>query len=84
MNWTRGLFRAWLMASAVYAFTAGFFAWQAMWEARLAHNEFADLIPGFQMTSEEALRIAITVGLPPVILFVLGYGLLWVARGFNR
>jgi hypothetical protein len=68
----------------LYAVVAGFLAWQAMWNARLAGNPFADLVPGVQITLNEALQIALIVCLPPLILLVMGWGALWAARGFRQ
>ena len=83
MNWTRGLWRLWLVASIAYAALAGFFAWRAMWDARLARNPFADLIPNNPITWDEGGQIALIVCLPPLLVLVLGYGAAWVVRGFR-
>jgi hypothetical protein len=80
MNWRRGLFRLWLLASVLwvggclwlldYSCFFGAYPWCNWWVVR----------PLLSSTYAEVL--AKTFG-PPVILFLIGYALLWIGRGFR-
>jgi len=94
MNWSRGLFRAWALTSAL---------WAAFWVllnwAAVAHglSDLSCLIGSRSGPWCDYRNIgAITVGgledrafwvvlvSPPFAVGLLGYALLWVARGFRK
>jgi hypothetical protein len=72
MNWKRGLFRLWLLLSVLWV---AFMVYAAYDDYTHRPEQFARNWP--------KTTVALIVG-PPFALFLLGYGLLWIGRGFRK
>jgi hypothetical protein len=70
LNWRRGLFRLWLLASG---------GWIMGWAIYL-------IMEGLQggMTNGHLLSIPILLFGPPVALFLFGLATIWAMRGFTE
>lgn len=94
MNWTKGLFRAWVVVSVIWVALVGVISvatWPAPWEL---DPIVKDLIPELEEAREELqtenrykilwhLGSTASAGVvPPILLLLFGWGLLWTARGF--
>ena len=93
MNWSRGLFRAWVAFTALWLGLCGFILVTRWPEPTRSTTTipggtglFDDLIPKkpqpnvFDLieTREHVLLVSKFAIIPPAILFALGWGLLWV------
>jgi hypothetical protein len=95
MNWKRGLFRAWLVSSALWSALWVLLNWSGIAASR---SDLACLVSNGSSGPWCAYRLQgdIAVGgledwhfwvglvVPPFALLLLGYILLWIARGFRR
>ena len=72
MNWRRGLFRLWLMLVVLL--------WAPL-AAYATYEEYTRWPAQFAQHWPET-TVALIVG-PPLALFLLGYALLWIGRGFR-
>ena len=74
MNWSQGLFRAWVGLSGLWV---AFLFLVASW-ARSTHTTPRPL------SLDDLAMFGAVCAIPPLILFAVGYVLLWVGRGFSR
>lgn len=74
MNWSRGLLRLWALATV-------------LWVAAMAYIFYggwpSEHWPRYLVT-DHIRAMAVSAIIPPVVLFALGWAVLWVARGFSR
>jgi len=100
MNWKRGLFRLWLLAATLWVVLPVWLFYETLERRNLAakgldacfaarkanpsvgnpFNCFDDLVP---IGPQIAQYVAMALG-PPITVFLLGYSLLWVLKGFRR
>jgi len=69
MNWKRGFFRFWIVASAL---------WIALSAALFADGS------GYAWNNINFFMLIGMVLLPPGVLFLVGLALIWVATGFTN
>lgn len=64
MNWSRGLFRLWIIASALWGLSIGTIA--------------------LELLAEDWLGWVALVAIPPIVVFAVGWALLWAFSGFKK
>src|SRR5258705_8397454 len=69
VNWRRGMFRVWLLASA---------GWVMSWAIYLIMHSFEGRFPG-----SDLLVVPILLFGPPVALLIFGVATSWAFRGFQ-
>ena len=90
MNWSRGLFRAWLALTVLWGALAGcllIFGWPSPIEP--GPDPLAKYLPhGPEDQHREAIQshlvdVALIAVIPPTVLFLFGWAMLWIGRGFR-
>lgn len=94
MNWSRGLFRAWLVVSVLWAALCIGWNWSTLASSL---SEVSCLIGdasarpacvyhnmGYVSWGLEDRQFWLTLATPPLVILLLGYAVLWVGRGFRR
>lgn len=98
MNWSRGLFRAWILFSTLWVFATGIVTFNVATNLPLDPTKCrsietgADKIARCEAAQAAGLeyhpkKVRFFVGLmliPPILLFAVGYAGIWAARGFTR
>jgi hypothetical protein len=79
MNWARGLFRLWLVASVLWIFAWIVLGWSTLGCFLLHPGPWCDYDDSRNLIGLAAIGLG-----TPVFLFFLGWALLWAFRGFHR
>jgi len=93
INWRRGLFRLWIVASVVWLVGGGV-AYEGIIRREgaqlVAYVGLTDtdmaLFEGFEIMPPDwsiLTFVASVILLPPILLFALGWAGLWIVRGFR-
>ena len=79
INWTKGLFRTWIVGSLAWIGLVGYTAYVDCGWYKPGGGQvcFTDLIP---IGLDSRL---LWLALPPLAIFIIGLGVLWCHRGFR-
>jgi len=82
MSWSRGLLWLWIGVTVLWVAGNGvllFVEWpdEALWKAAHYRIQYG------QAVRIHLVRTAREPLIPPAVLFILGWGCLWIGRGFN-
>ena len=80
MNWTRGLFRLWVVGSIAWAAVVPIVMLDAINQKKRARGSFEDLVP---LTNVQLAQLAFSAIVPPVLVMLTFFVIRWVARGFR-
>ena len=90
MNWSRGLWRAWVLFSALWIVGVGLHYWwwlqTTTWHfsqpdiTRVPKAEFDAIVGQVRWIQQQHVGAAIAA---PLAVLVIGAGVLWVVRGFR-
>ena len=81
MNWARALLGTWMLISTVWVVLIGFSLW-TRWPVAPPHPKSGTAIYSLWW-GDHLLRHSVFAISLPLILFVLGWGLMWILGGFT-
>jgi|SoiMetStandDraft_2_1073263.scaffolds.fasta_scaffold544731_2 hypothetical protein len=79
MNWSRGLLWLWVLATALWLMLIAYVAYVDRHQIMAQYQ--SGQMDGLRWKVQVLVKAAI---IPPATFFVLGWGVLWIARRFNR
>jgi hypothetical protein len=83
MNWTKGLFRIWVVGALLWVILIGFSMGLPAWQSLGCPT--AGPWCQYQQPPSEAFRATIITALGyPLGVLAIGSGLLWAAKGFQK
>ncbi|MCJ9700184.1 hypothetical protein [Bradyrhizobium sp. SHOUNA76] len=82
MNWGKGFFRVWVVGSIVWAVYAGLDIWNDIEQNLRLSKDYN--VPHTPLSGRDYIFIAFYVVLPPLVVYVIGRIIGWVAKGFRQ
>ena len=79
MNWSRGLFRLWVLFAALWVAGCGLYSIAYFSSPFWVSADVGRALLLTQITAFVGMAV-----IPPAMLFAIGFALLWAARGFRQ